>query len=241
MCCRDAERLNEQLLPESALPLLLPGSTQPEPLPLFAAAATQGAGASGSGSTGAPVDSVFFVGGPVWTLEWCPWAGAVEPNEQYLAVRARRHCAWTAPVQHALSVTSDHPPRPARLCWLGSVSAALTGMSSLECTLLQLLPAVRPDARRAAQVAAHGRKRQTNRIGQRVGGPASLQIWEVPRPGNGDKVNGGLPRMALAVNFPSGGVVWDAKWCPSPACALPAADGSLPWCASCWRLLQSIS
>ena len=85
---RDAERWLAQLRDSSA-PLLLPGSAEAAPLPLLAAAATQGAGAGGADGR-APADSVFFVGGPVWALEWCPWAGAVEPDVQHLAVRARR-------------------------------------------------------------------------------------------------------------------------------------------------------
>ena len=88
--CRDSERWLAQLRDSSA-PLLLPGSVEAAPLPLLAAAATQGAGAGGADRR-APADSVFFVGGPVWALEWCPWAGAAEPDVQHLAVRARRWC-----------------------------------------------------------------------------------------------------------------------------------------------------
>ena len=104
--------------------------------------------------------------------------------------------------------------------------------------MLHLLQAVRPDACCAAQVAPRTHARETNVIGQPVGGPALLQLWEVPRPssgggGAGDGANRGLPRMALGLAFPDGGVVWEVKWCPSAACGLPAADGCLPRCVSC--------
>ena len=67
-------------------------------------------------------------------------------------------------------------------------------------------------------------------IGQPVAGPALLQLWEVPRPGS----SGRLPRMALGLAFSDGGVVWEAKWCPSAACGLPAAEGCLPRCSWLW-------
>ncbi|KAK9822503.1 hypothetical protein WJX81_006420 [Elliptochloris bilobata] len=151
------------LLRNRSPPLLLPGAAAAAPLPLLAAAATQAATEVGAASSGsaerAPGDAVFFVGGPVWALEWCPWPGAAEPAVQYLAV------------------------------------------------------------------AAHVATRATNVVGQAVGGPALLQLWAVPRDGSG---GGCLPWMALGLVFATGGVVWDAKWCPSAACALPATDGSLP-------------
>ena len=102
--------------------------------------------------------------------------------------------------------------------------------------MLHPLHAARPDAGCAAQVAPRTHGRETNVIGQPVAGPALLQLWEVPRPGSGggDGASRGLPRMALGVAFPYGGVVWEAKWCPNAACALPAADGCLPRCLSSW-------
>ena len=228
------------LLREHSVPLLLPGSEGATPLPLRAAAATQGPSASGSGSTGAPADSVFYVGGPVWTLEWCPWAGKVEPEAQFLAVRAPRlrqldalgpvgQCSMTWQV-----FVCEVPILSAGLCFVPYVRRA-AWLCAPCCSFCYLRI-------RVSQVAARTRGRETTVIGSPLAGPALLQLWEVPRPsGNGGGsggASGGLPHMVLGMAFPSGGVVWEAKWCPSAACSLPPADGCLPRCLSCGGLLS---
>jgi len=75
------------LLRAESLPLQLPGGAAAAALPLFGAAAVP-AGAGGP-DAGTPADAVFFAGGPVWALDWCPWAGGAEPDVQHLAVRPR--------------------------------------------------------------------------------------------------------------------------------------------------------
>jgi hypothetical protein len=79
-------------------------------------------------------------------------------------------------------------------------------------------------------VGAHPAARARNAIGQPVAGPALLQLWAVPRPGApvAQAPRGGLPAAALGVALADGGLVWDAKWCPSGAAALPGGGGCLP-------------
>ena len=83
---------------------------------------------------------------------------------------------------------------------------------------------------RAPQVGAHPAGRARNAIGQPVAGPALLQLWAVPRPGapGAPAPHGSLPAAALGVVLADGGLVWDAKWCPSGAAALPGGGGCLP-------------
>lgn len=98
-CRRDASRWVAVFRAKSP-PLLLPGVAAAAALPLFGACATQAAG-SAAAAARAPADAVFFAGGPVWAMDWCPWPGTAEPDVQYLAVLPRS-CSVTEPVQRSL-------------------------------------------------------------------------------------------------------------------------------------------
>ena len=125
-------------------------------------------------------------------------------------------------------------------------------MQFFVCSTARRARLARPRTERDAvgwQVGAHAAGREQTVVGRPVTGRALLQLWAVPAvgsdgsgrgPGRSPVANGGptqLPRMALGIAFASGGVVWDAKWCPSSSAALPAGGGSLPrhvrpWCSA---------
>ena len=66
-------------------------------------------------------------------------------------------------------------------------------------------------------VGPHPDRHITSVIGQKVQGPAMLQLWSVPHsiasPGSSDKQ---LPTLEVGICH-QGGLTWDCKWCPSDA------------------------